>query len=165
MIGGVTEETHVAVVGGGDASDETCRAAAAVGAAIARAGAVVVCGGLGGVMEAACRGAREAGGRTLGILPGIDRRSQNSYLDASVVTGMGEGRNVLVVRSSDALIALPGGAGTLSEVALGIKNRRCVVGLRAWADVKGVVPAQDPEEAVRLALSSIREARSVRRDA
>lgn len=146
---------YVAVVGSGSAGAALSSLAEAAGGAIARAGAILVCGGLGGVMEAACRGARRAGGRTLGILPGPDRAAGNPYLDLSVVTAMGEGRNVLVARSADALVALPGGPGTLSEIALALKIGRRVVGLGAWGEVKGVLTCDDPEQAVRLALEGV----------
>jgi uncharacterized protein (TIGR00725 family) len=124
-----------------------------VGQALAAAGAVVVCGGLGGVMEAAARGARGAGGLTVGILPGRRHAEANPYVDVVIVTGFGEGRNVLVARSAHALIALPGEHGTLSEIALALKMGRPVVGLEAWRDVAGVVPGGTPGEAVALALA------------
>jgi len=143
---------YVGVIGSGTADDELAALAEAVGREVAEAGAVLVCGGLGGVMEAACRGAWSRDGRTLGILPGPDRRGANPFLEMSVVTGMGEARNALVARSADALVALPGGAGTLSEIALGLKMGRRVVALGAWETVEGVLRAEDPAEAVRLAL-------------
>jgi uncharacterized protein (TIGR00725 family) len=148
----VSETVYIGVVGAGGAPAETLALAEEVGREVARAGAVVVCGGLGGVMEAACRGAKKEGGRTLGILPGHDRSGANPHLDLSVVTGMGDARNAIVARSSDALVALPGGHGTLSEVALGLKTGRPVVGLGAWAEVEGVAAASTPADAVRLAL-------------
>jgi uncharacterized protein (TIGR00725 family) len=123
----------------------------AVGAELARRGAVVVCGGLGGVMEAACRGAAEAGGTTLGILPGDDRAAASRWVTIAVATGMGELRNGLVVRASDALIAVGGEYGTLSEIALALKAGKLVVGLGTW-EIPGVVSASSPVEAVELAL-------------
>ena len=138
-----------------DLPGEVVALAEEVGRELARAGAVIVCGGLGGVMEAACRGAKEEGGRTLGILPGRDRVGANPHLDLSVVTGMSEARNALIARTADALVALPGGHGTLSEIALGLKMGRRVVGLRAWSDVGGVISVEDPAEAVCLALEAI----------
>ncbi|HEV2787386.1 MAG TPA: TIGR00725 family protein, partial [Solirubrobacteraceae bacterium] len=121
-------------------------------AELARRGAVVVSGGLGGVMEAACRGAREGGGTTLGILPGDDRRAANPFVGVAVATGMGELRNGLVVRSADALIAIAGGPGTLSEIALALKAGKRVIGLGTW-EIDGVHAAADPAEAVALALA------------
>lgn len=102
-------------------------------------------------MAAACRGAKSAGGTTLGILPGEDRSAANRWLDTSVVSGMGHGRNVLVVRTSDVLIALPGGNGTLSEIALALKMNKPVVALGAWLELEGTTPAATAAEAVRIA--------------
>lgn len=144
---------YVAVVGAGgdDVPAELLAAAEAVGAELARRGAVVVTGGLGGVMEAACRGARSAGGTTLGILPGDDRSAANAYVDVSVATGMGELRNALVVRSADALVAVAGGAGTLSEIAFALKAGKRVAGIGTW-EIEGVARAADAAEAVALVL-------------
>ncbi len=143
---------YVAVIGaGGDAADAVLADAEAVGALLAGRGAVVVTGGLGGVMEAACRGARSGGGMTVGLLPGSDRSDANPWVDIAVTTGLGELRNGLVVRSADALIAVGGSYGTLSEIALGLKAGRRVVGLGSWA-IAGMVLARGPEEAVELAL-------------
>ena len=142
---------YVAVVGGGVAGEEEQAAAEAVGRGLAERGAVVVTGGLGGVMAAACRGARGAGGVTLGLLPGVDRGAANPWVTVAVPTGLGELRNGLVVRASDALVAVAGEYGTLSEIALGLKLGRRVVGLGSW-DIRGVQVARDPTEAVGLAL-------------
>ena len=125
--------------------------AEAVGRELAGRGAVVVCGGLGGVMEAACRGAQEAGGRTVGILPGADRAAANPFVDIAVPTGLGEARNALVVRAADALIAVGGGYGTLSEIALALKAGKRVVGLDSW-EIEGVVAVPDPAAAVAAVL-------------
>jgi uncharacterized protein (TIGR00725 family) len=122
----------VAVVGAGDASPEQFAAAEELGRLLAERGAVVVCGGLGGVMEGACKGARAGGGTTLGILPGLDRAEANPYVDVAVPTGLGEARNALVVRAADSLIAVGGGYGTLSEVALALKVGKPVVGLESF---------------------------------
>jgi uncharacterized protein (TIGR00725 family) len=143
---------YVAVVGAGeDVAAELLADAEAVGAELARRGAVVVCGGLGGVMEAACRGARAQGGTTLGILPGSERAAANPWVSVAVATGLGELRNGLVVRSADAVIAIGGGYGTLSEIALALKAGLPVVGLRSW-EIGGVVAADDPAAAVARAL-------------
>jgi uncharacterized protein (TIGR00725 family) len=143
---------YVAVVGAGeDVAAELLADAEAVGAELARRGAVVVCGGLGGVMEAACRGARAQGGTTLGILPGSERATANPWVSVAVATGLGELRNGLVVRSADAVIAIGGGYGTLSEIALALKAGLPVVGLRSW-EIGGVVAADDPAAAVARAL-------------
>ena len=143
---------YVAVIGAGDeVPTELLADAEAVGAQLARRGAVVVTGGLGGVMAAACAGAGEAGGTTVGILPGDDRSQANRWVGVAVATGMGELRNGLVVRSADALIAIGGEYGTLSEIALALKAGKRVVGLRTW-EIAGVLAASGPDEAVELAL-------------
>ena len=123
---------YVAVVGAGDADAEEEAVALDVGRALARSGAVLVCGGLGGVMAAACRGASEAGGVTVGLLPGPDRTAANPWVSVAIATGMGELRNGLVVRAADGVIAVGGGFGTLSEIALALKLGRPVVGVGTW---------------------------------
>jgi uncharacterized protein (TIGR00725 family) len=138
---------YVAVVGPGEASPDELSAAEEIGAGLAAAGSVVVTGGLGGVMEAACRGARSRRGRTVGILPGEDRDAANGWVDVAIATGLGELRNGLVVRAADALVAVGGGHGTLSEVALALKLGRPVVGLGTW-EVHGVDHVSTPEEAL-----------------
>jgi uncharacterized protein (TIGR00725 family) len=138
---------YVAVVGPGEASPEELHAAEEVGAGLAAAGAVVVTGGLGGVMEAACRGARSRRGRTVGILPGEDRDAANGWVEIAIATGVGELRNGLVVRAADAVVAIGDGYGTLSEVALALRLGRPVVGLGTW-DVHGVDHVSTPEEAL-----------------
>ena len=143
---------YVAVIGPGNADQGAVADAEAVGRAVAEAGAVVVCGGLGGVMAAACRGAREAGGTTVGILPGTDRTTANEWVDVAVATGLGEARNALVVRSADVVVAVAGGYGTLSEIALALKMGRPVVGLRTW-DIAGVERASSAVEAAAAALA------------
>jgi uncharacterized protein (TIGR00725 family) len=147
-------------VGSGRAEAASDPRAEAVGRLLAEAGAVLVCGGLGGVMEAACRGAVSAGGRTVGILPGTDRSEANPFVQVALATGLGELRNLLVVRAADALVAVGGEYGTLSEVALALKSGRPVVGLGTWRLLRpdgraddGVVPVEDPEAAVALALA------------
>jgi uncharacterized protein (TIGR00725 family) len=149
---------HVAVSGGGEAGEEACRLAEAVGRELARRGAVVVTGGLGGAMEAACRGAKSAGGTTIGILPTGDRGTANRWVDVAVPTGLGEARNALVVRTADALIAVEGEFGTLSEIALALKMGVPVVGLRTWELAKGgrsvdaIVAVATPSEAAERAV-------------
>lgn len=151
---------YVGVVGAGDSSPAERHDAELVGRALAEAGAVVVCGGLGGVMESACRGAKSAGGTTLGILPGSTRHRANAYVDIAVATGLGEMRNGLVVRSADALIAIGGEFGTLSEVALALKAGKTVVGLGTWQlakdgrPVEAVVSAASAADAVTRVLAA-----------
>jgi len=131
----------IAVVGPGSATVAELEAAEEAGAAIAEAGAGVVCGGLGGVMEAACRGARSRGGLTLGLLPGTDREAANGWVVVAVPTGLGEARNALVVRAADAVVAIGGGWGTLSEIALALKTGVPVVGVGTWeATIGGAEP-------------------------
>ena len=152
---------HVAVSGGGEAGEEACRQAYEVGRELARRAAVVVTGGLGGAMEAACRGAKAEGGTTVGILPSDDRDDANDWVDVAVPTGLGEGRNALVVRAADAVIAVAGEFGTLSEIALALRLGRPVVGLGTWelmrdgrpaeAIVVAATPAEAAERAVELA--------------
>ena len=138
---------YVGVVGPGEASSQEQWLAEEVGAQLADLGAVVVTGGLGGVMEAASRGAKSRNGRTLGILPGEDRDAANGWVDIAVATGLGELRNGLLVRASDALVAIGGGHGTLSEVAFALRIGRPVIGLGTWA-VHGVDKATTPEGAI-----------------
>lgn len=155
--GGAT--LFVAVIGSASCSPEIATAAEQVGRQIARRRAVLVCGGRGGVMEAACRGAKAEGGTTVGILPGTDRTEANAFVDIPIVTGLGEARNALVVRTADAVIAVSGGYGTLSEIGLALKMGRPVVGLGTWELyqqgqlVGGVFPAGTPAQAVEQALA------------
>ncbi|TKJ31833.1 MAG: TIGR00725 family protein [Chloroflexi bacterium B3_Chlor] len=150
----------VAVIGDGFCSSETAQLAEEVGRQLAESGAVVICGGLGGVMEAACRGARGAGGLTIGVLPGRSRQDANPYVDIPIVTGMGEARNVIVVSSAQSVIAVSGGYGTLSEIAHALKLGIPVVGLGSWQLSKdgwdkqvGITVATGAADAVRNALA------------
>ena len=151
----------MAVVGPSEGSADELAGAADVGRGLAQRGAVVVCGGLGGAMEAACRGAKEAGGTTLGILPGTDRRDANPYVDVAVATGLAEGRNALVVRTADAVVAVGGAYGTLSEIALALRAGMPVVGLATWELAwrgrpdEAILRAGSAAEAVELALRAL----------
>lgn len=156
---GAERAAAIALVGPGQCDAEVALAAAEVGRHVALAGAVLVCGGLGGAMAAACRGAREEGGTTLGLLPGETRRDANPWVSVAVPTGLGELRNALVVRAADAVVAVGGGYGTLSEIALALKLGRPVVGLGTWSLGRpgggpdpGVREQSTPERAVALAL-------------
>jgi uncharacterized protein (TIGR00725 family) len=149
----------IAVVGAGrDASAGELAAAEEAGAAIAAAGATLVCGGLGGVMEAACRGARSRGGFTVGLLPGEDRDDANGWVVLALPTGLGEARNALVVRAADAVVAIGGGWGTLSEIALALRRGLPVLGVATWElgrggePVAGVRAVDDAATAVAEAL-------------
>lgn len=143
----------VAVVGPSEATAADERAASAVGAALAARGVTVICGGLGGVMEADCAGARSAGGTTIGLLPGTDRAAANRFVSVPIPTGMGELRNGLIVRACDALIAVGAGYGTLSEIALALRGDKRVVGVGSW-EIPGVEPARDGASAVALLLGA-----------
>lgn len=144
---------QIAVIGAGECSDGICEAAETIGYLIAANGATLICGGLGGVMEAACRGAKEAGGMTVGIIPGLD--GGNRHLDVVIRTGLGHARNILIVQSADAVIAVGGGYGTLSEIAVALKIGKPVLGHLTW-DIEGVFGCITPEEAV---LTAVRAAR------
>ena len=155
------KKKFIAVIGSGDCSPQEARLAEEVGKELARHGAILVCGGLGGVMAAACRGATLAGGLTIGILPGDSRRSANPYVQIPIVTNLGEARNVIVVKTAQAVIAIGGGYGTLSEIGHALKNNIPVVGLNTWQLFRDGIPeaaiitAKDPSDAVHKAISLI----------
>jgi len=155
--------TYVAVVGAGEPDERMAALAEDVGRALGERGAVLVCGGLGGVMEAACKGAKSAGGTTVGLLPGADRRHANDYLDLAIPTGMGEMRNALIVRAADVVIAVAGEFGTLSEIAFALRIATPVVGLETWElhkkgePVHAFATAETPDAAVELAFRLVRD--------
>lgn len=149
-------KTVIGVVGASQATAEGYAAAREVGRLIARSGAVLVCGGRGGVMEAAARGCTEAGGVTVGILPGGEPDQANPYVSIAVPTNMGHARNAIIAHTAQALIALEGEHGTLSEMAIALKLGRPVIALGRCPDVPGAVSADSPEDAVRLALCGAR---------
>jgi uncharacterized protein (TIGR00725 family) len=140
----------IAVIGAGSADETALNIAAEAGKLIAKRNAILICGGLGGVMEAAAKGAKSEGGITVGILPQTNKNEANPYIDVPVSTGFGEGRNVIIVRSADALIAVGGEYGTLSEIALALKTGKPVIGINTW-DIKGIIKANNAEEAVNKA--------------
>ncbi len=141
---------YIGIIGQAESDPDLVRQAEELGRLIARTGAALISGGLGGVMEAACRGAKSAGGLTIGILPGPDRRDANPFVDIAIATGLGEARNLVIIRTSDVLIAVGGSYGTLSEIGFALKMGKKVVGLGTW-DIKGIVPAASPAEALKLA--------------
>ncbi|MEW6616727.1 MAG: TIGR00725 family protein [Thermodesulfobacteriota bacterium] len=143
---------QIGVIGAGQCSPTVERIAEEVGMEIAKSKAILICGGLGGVMEAAARGAKLEGGLTIGILPGNTPDEANPYIDVSIVTDLGHARNVLLVRSSDALIAVEGGYGTLSEIAIALKLRKPLVGLNTWDVSKEIIQARNAREAVSHAI-------------
>ena len=138
----------IGVIGAGACSHQIYELARQVGAGIAKTGAVVVCGGMGGVMEGACCGAHEAGGQTVGILPGPDTAQANPYVAIPIVTDLGHARNVLIVRSSDMLVAISGGYGTLSEISIALKLGKPVIGLGTWPNMEGIQYVTTPREAI-----------------
>jgi uncharacterized protein (TIGR00725 family) len=156
-----TRAPYVVVCGSGQATTEEVAWAEEVGRLIADAGAVLVCGGLGGVMDAAARGCEAGGGLSIGILPGEHRDPASPHLTVSIPTGLGEARNALVVRAADAVIAIGGEFGTLSEIALALKAGTPVVGLHTWELAKAgslvhaIIETETPQEAVRAALEAI----------
>jgi uncharacterized protein (TIGR00725 family) len=155
----INKKKFVAVIGGGECSKKEAKLAETVGRELARQGAILVCGGLGGIMEAACKGASSEGGITIGILPGDSRQSANPYVQIPIVTSMGYARNVVVVKSAQAVIAIGGSYGTLSEISHALQSNIPVIGLNTWALSKNdqpdnsIIPVQNPTEAVDQALN------------
>lgn len=148
---------QIAVIGAGQCSEDERNAAYVIGRILAESQVTLVCGGLAGVMEAACKGAREHGGHTVGILP--DSREGNPYLSTVIRTDMGHARNVIVVQSADAVIAVGGKEGTLSEIAVALKIGKPVFGYRTW-DIGGVEDCPTPEEAAFRAVSAAGRAKA-----
>jgi len=155
----INKRIFIAVIGGSDPSTEEARTAEEVGRELAKRNAILVCGGLGGVMEAACRGAQAEGGLTIGILPGESRQAANPYVQIPIVTGMGYARNLAVVKSAQAVIAIGGSYGTLSEISHALQSGIPVIGLNTWAlsrngqQDNSIITAQNPVEAVEKALN------------
>ncbi len=155
----------VAVIGAARCGPDQARAAEMVGRLLAEGGAVLVCGGRGGVMEAACHGAKLAGGLTVGILPGADPAQANPYVDVPIATGLGEARNAIVAGSAQVVIAIGGQYGTLSEIAFALKRELPVIGLDTWplqaadGSLSPIIRLADPAEAARRALDLARPSR------
>ena len=152
----------IAVIGSSKAEPDVLRLAEEVGAEIARNGAALVCGGMTGVMESACKGARREGGLTIGIIPSDSKNDANPFVQIPIVTGMGMGRNVMLVKTADAIIAVGGEFGTLSEIAHALNIGKKVIGLRTWKlekahskPIPNLVEAESPKTAVALALEYI----------
>ncbi|HEY92253.1 MAG TPA: TIGR00725 family protein [Dehalococcoidia bacterium] len=154
----MNRKRFIAVIGGSEPSAEETRLAESVGRELANQGAILVCGGLGGVMEAACKGAYSAGGITIGILPGDSRHAANPYVQIPIVTGIGYARNITVVKSAQAVIAIGGSYGTLSEISHALQSGIPVIGLNTWSLSRNsqldnsIILAQSPTEAVNKAL-------------
>ena len=152
-------ELLISVIGSSECSDEEARLAEEVGRELAKRGAILVCGGLEGVMEAACKGAAAQGGTTVGILPGDSAKDANRYVKIPIVTGMGYGRNVIVAKSGQAVIAIGGSYGTLSEIAYALQNDVPVIGLNTWSlsragvEDSSIIVVQSPAEAVEKAFA------------
>lgn len=146
----------IGVIGSSSCSSSVSEIAYIVGREIARKNAILICGGLGGVMEAACKGAKEGDGTTIGVLPRA-KESANPYVDIPIVTGMGEARNVIIARSSDAVIAIAGKYGTLSEIAFSLRFDIPVVGIATWNIDIPILKAKNPKQAVDMALSAIKQ--------
>lgn len=140
----------ISVIGGHKCNEEVERLAHIIGIKIAKVGAILVCGGLSGVMEAVCRGCKEAGGSTVGILPGESKSSANAYVDIIIPSGLGYARNTLVVGAADVIVALPGEYGTLSEIAFALNAKKPVIGIGSW-DIPGMIQAKSAEEAIEMA--------------
>ena len=159
----MTKQKFIAVIGASQASASELKTAELVGREIAKSGAALVCGGMGGVMEAACKGASQEGGITIGILPGDNRLSANEFVKIPIVTGIGYARNVAVVKSAQAVIAVGGSYGTLSEIGHALQSGLPVIGLETWGisrkgkDKSPIIEAKTPAEAVEKALELIGE--------
>ncbi len=155
----LNKKKFIAVIGGSACSKEEAELAETVGRKLAKQGAILVCGGLSGVMEAACKGASAEGGITIGILPGDSRQSANRHVQIPIVTGMGYARNAVVVKSAQAVIAIGGSYGTLSEISHALQSDIPVIGLNTWALSRNarpdnsIIPVQNPTEAVDKALN------------
>jgi uncharacterized protein (TIGR00725 family) len=155
---GGEKKLFIAVVGGGKCTPAEAEIAENVGRELAKRGAILICGGLGGIMEAACKGASSEGGTTIGILPSDKADTANPYVKIPIATGMGEARNLIIVRTAQSIIAVSGEYGTLSEIAFALKNNKPVVGLNTWSlrkngeDVPAIIPADNATDAVDKAL-------------
>ncbi len=144
------KKTRIGIIGGSKPDKTSYQLAFQVGKLIGKKGGILVCGGLGGIMEASARGAKEAGGLTVGILPGMQVSDANPYIDFPVVTGLGYARNSLVAMNADVLIAINGRYGTLSEIAYGNIYGKKVIGLGTWP-IEGILKAGSAQDAVELA--------------
>ena len=142
------KKTHIGVIGAGECSSEIYHQAKEVGHLIGENDWTLFCGGLGGVMEAAAKGCYQSGGITVGILPGKEKDSANPFITLPIATGLGEGRNLLVVRASDVVVAIGGAYGTLSEIGLALKIGKPVIGLKTWPGIDGVDYVETPEQAI-----------------
>ncbi len=145
----------ISVIGNSSCDKDIYKIAEEVGKLIAEKGGVLITGGLGGVMEAASKGAKEAGGTTVGILPDFSKEDANRYVDIPITTGLSHARNVIIARSADALIAVSGGYGTLSEIAIALKLGKPVIGIKTWDNIEGIVNVNSPDKAIEKVLELI----------
>ncbi len=139
---------HIGVIGAGDCSTETYNMAVELGYLISQSGWILICGGLGGVMEGATKGCYKGGGLSVGILPGEEKDAANPFITLPIPTGMGEGRNLLIVKASDVVVSIAGGYGTLSEIGLALKMGKLVVGLKTWPNIDGIDYVETPQQAI-----------------
>ena len=144
-------KTVIGVIGVSDSTVEQYKIAENTGIEIAKRNGIIICGGLGGVMEAVCKGAKSLGGLTIGIMPGFDRHEKNQYVDIPIVTGMSNARNIILVRSSQSIISIGRGYGTLSEIAFALKLRIPIIGINTWEVSKDIKHVKTPKEAVDMA--------------
>ena len=141
-------ENLIAVIGAGECSEEIYNQAFELGELLGDSGYAVICGGLSGVMEAVCKGAKSANGKTIGVLPGNNPEEINQYVDYPIATGMGIGRNIIIIRSAKAVIAVNGKYGTLSEVAYALQLNKPVIGLNTWDVSENIIKVDTPNEAL-----------------
>ena len=153
---GMKNKPYIGIIGASKINSEIEKIAYEVGKEIAKRGGIVICGGLTGVMETACKGAKETGGITIGILPGFDRKEANPYLDFAITTGLFEARNLIIVRTSDVLIAIAKGYGTLSEIAFALKLGKPVIGIGTWNNDLPLIVTKSGQEAVNKAWEIIK---------
>jgi len=149
------DKPYIGVIGASKISQEFEEIAFEVGLEIAKRRGILVCGGLAGVMEAVCKGAKKAGGTTIGILPGLDRNRANPYIDIAITTGLLEARNLIIVRTSDVLIAIAKSMGTLSEIAFALKMKKPVIGIGTWDNELPLIKVKTAEEAVTKAWENL----------
>ncbi|MBU0985569.1 MAG: TIGR00725 family protein [candidate division Zixibacteria bacterium] len=153
----VDRQPVIAIIGASKCSKKLRDMASVVGQYVAENGGVVVCGGMGGIMEGAAKGAKEGGGVTIGILPTLDRNDANEFIDFVLPTGFGEARNIIVVRAADAVVAFPGKFGTLSEMAFALQAKKPVISISAWKLGDDIIQMDDPLEAAQKAMELARE--------
>jgi len=147
------KKTHIGVIGAGECSPYIYNQASELGHLIGKNGWVLFCGGLGGVMEGAAKGCYQSGGITVGILPGKEKDSANPFITLPIATGLGEGRNLLVVRASDVVVAIAGGYGTLSEIGFALKIGKPVIGLQTWPGIDGIDYVETPKQVIDIIVS------------